>query len=95
MRFSADLEERFGQVIREEFGIEPSALTADEAVYLFGFRSADGLRASIAAARRRRDERLRAKGVRPPEAEDLDDSPDSIDNLMPTICCRRRRAGTT
>jgi hypothetical protein len=62
------IEGRYGDVIRE-IGIEPAALTADEAKYLIGFRDAVELRNSVAAARSARDERLRRKGVRPSEAE--------------------------
>lgn len=35
------LEERFGDEIRQIFGIHPRALTANEAGYLVGFRTAD------------------------------------------------------
>jgi hypothetical protein len=42
------IEGRFGDVIRNEFQIDPAALTADEAAYLSNFRDADQLRASIA-----------------------------------------------
>ena len=49
------VEGRFGDVIRNEFQIDPAALTADEAVYLANFRDADQLRASIAKGRREAD----------------------------------------
>jgi hypothetical protein len=57
------LEARHGDVIREQLGIEPSALTAEEAGYLTGFRSADEIRNRVAAARQERSRRLRAKGI--------------------------------
>lgn len=64
------LEARFGDEIREWFGIESGALTAAEAGYLSGFRDAQSLGNSIAKARNERSRRLRAKGLRSPEAED-------------------------
>ncbi|WP_229657300.1 phosphoribosyltransferase [Burkholderia pseudomallei] len=63
------LERRFGNEIREIFGIEPSALTADEANYLIGFRSADEIRGRSTKAREETNLRLRAKGVLPSEDE--------------------------
>jgi orotate phosphoribosyltransferase-like protein/2'-5' RNA ligase len=45
------LEERYGQDIREQFGVEPIALTAAEASYLIGFKSVDALRNRAATAR--------------------------------------------
>lgn len=54
---------RFGDEIREIFGIEPDALTADEANYLIGFRSADEIRNRSAKAREETHLRLRSKGV--------------------------------
>lgn len=57
------LEARHGDVIREQFGIEPRALTAEEASYLAGFRSADEIRNRVASARQERGRRLRAEGV--------------------------------
>lgn len=62
------IEARFGDEIRKH-GIEPSALTADEATYLLGYRDADGLRAGIAKAKSERGQRLRSKGLRAPEAD--------------------------
>jgi len=60
----ATLEARgFGEVIREQFGIEPGALTADEAQYLVGFRDAEQIRNRAAKASRERADRLRAKGI--------------------------------
>jgi predicted amidophosphoribosyltransferase len=68
-RLINELERRYGDVIREEFGIDPSSLTAEEARYLIGFRHADELRARAAAARQARAERIRAAGIRGPGAE--------------------------
>jgi hypothetical protein len=59
--------ERFGDEVRNKLGIEPGALTADEAHYLANFRDADALRTAIAKAGEARSERLRAKGVQEPE----------------------------
>lgn len=47
----SELERRYGNEIRELFGIEPEALTAAEAGYLAGFRDADTLRDRAAKAR--------------------------------------------
>ena len=44
-------------------GIDPSALTADEATCLLNFRDADAILSRVAAAARARGERLGAKGV--------------------------------
>jgi hypothetical protein len=60
------IERRFGDEVREIFGIEPAALTADEADYLGNFKDADQLRTTVATALRQRDARLRSKGL-PPE----------------------------
>ena len=65
----AQLEERFGNDIREIFDIEPSALTADEAQYLIGFRTAAEIRGRSAQAWEKTDLRLRAKGIRIDERE--------------------------
>lgn len=61
------LERRFGNEIRTTFGIEPAALTREEAQYLVGFRTADELRNRAAAAKQARVERLRSKGIRSEE----------------------------
>jgi hypothetical protein len=65
------MERRFGNEIREIFGIEPNALTADEANYLVGFRSADEIRGRSAKAREETNLRLRAKGVLPTEGKEV------------------------
>ncbi|RQR47934.1 conjugal transfer protein TraN [Burkholderia sp. Bp9126] len=57
------LEEQFGHVIRETFRIEPTALTADEAQYLVGFRTAEEIRGRSAKAKQTTDLRLRTKGI--------------------------------
>jgi hypothetical protein len=64
-----DIEARYGDIIRQEFGIEPAALTADEAAYILNFRDADGLRNSIAKAKGERAQRLLAKGIRSPDSD--------------------------
>lgn len=43
--------------------IRPSALTANEARYLIGFRTADEIRNRLAKARKETDRRLRSKGI--------------------------------
>ena len=68
-------ERRFGNVLRNEIGVEPGALTGPEAGYLAGFKDADALRARIAKAKRERSERLRAKSIRPSEDESGLDQP--------------------
>ena len=64
------LEKEYGNDIREIFGIEPSALTADEAQYLIGFKTADEIRGRCAKARETTDQRLRSRGVLGDELED-------------------------
>jgi hypothetical protein len=56
-------KEQFDDEFTEIFGIEPNALTANEAQYLAGFRSADALRNRRAAAEQEIDRRLRSKGI--------------------------------
>lgn len=56
------LRERFPDAIHHTFGIDPGALTANEASYLSGFRTADELRNRAAKAAEENDLRLRAKG---------------------------------
>jgi Phosphoribosyl transferase domain len=58
-----ELERRYGDEIRQAFGIDPQALTTDEATYLIGFRDAYELRNRCAKAEKERARRLRAKGV--------------------------------
>jgi len=57
------IKERFDDEFTEVFGIEPGALTANEAQYLAGFRSIDALRNRLAAAEQEIDRRLRSKGI--------------------------------
>ncbi|PZV04577.1 MAG: conjugal transfer protein TraN [Cyanobium sp.] len=56
------LRERCPDAIQHIFGIDPGALTANEACYLSGFRTADELRNRAAKAAEEIDLRLRAKG---------------------------------
>ena len=64
------IEGRFGDVVREEFGVEPGALTADEAQYLANFPDADALRDRIAKTRLDGRGEVRSGSVR---QEDLTD----------------------
>ena len=57
------IEERFDDEFTKVFGIEPAALTANEASYLVGFQSIDGLRNRLVAAEQEIDRRLRSKGI--------------------------------
>jgi hypothetical protein len=57
------LEERYENEIEEIFGIIPGALTANEANYLIGFKSADEIRNRLVKARKETDLRLRSKGI--------------------------------
>lgn len=65
-RVTARLERRFGDVIRELFDIDPAALTAEEARYLDGFRSADEIRNRSIKARQTTLDRLRTRRVQGP-----------------------------
>lgn len=60
-----EAERRFGDVVRNEIGVEPAALTSAEAQYLLGFRDADEFRARIAKAKVERGRRLAARGIGP------------------------------
>lgn len=60
-RLTTLLERRHGDAIREILQIDPAALTAEEAQYLIGFRTADEIRNRSLAARQETDRRLRAK----------------------------------
>lgn len=57
------IKERFQDEFTHVFGIEPDALTANEARYLVGFRSIDEIRDCLAKARQEIDRRLRSKGI--------------------------------
>ena len=57
------IKERFDNEFTEVFGIEPGALTANEAQYIAGFRSVDALRNRLVAAEQEIDRRLRSKGI--------------------------------
>jgi hypothetical protein len=54
---------RFGDVVQDELGINPEALTDSELSYLSAFRDADELRARISKAKQERDRRLDARGL--------------------------------
>jgi len=56
------LRERFGDEIRQIFGIHISALTANEAGYLVGFRTADEIRNRCTKAEKETRLRLLSKG---------------------------------
>lgn len=58
------LETRYAHEIPDIFGIAVRALTANEAQYLVGFRTADELRNRVAKAGQEIHLRLRAKGIR-------------------------------
>ena len=57
------LETRYANELIEIFGIAVSALTANEAQYLVGFRSVDEIRNRVAKARQEIHLRLRSKGI--------------------------------
>jgi hypothetical protein len=57
------LKSRYENDIKEIFGIDVAALTANEAGYLIGFRSADEIRNRRIKANQETNLRLRAKGV--------------------------------
>jgi hypothetical protein len=57
------LESRHENQIEQIFGIRPAALTANEANYLIGFRTADEIRNRLAKAREETNRRLRSKGI--------------------------------
>ena len=56
------LEERFNDEIRQIFGIHTTALTANEAGYLVGFRTIDEIRNRLAKAEKETHLRLLSKG---------------------------------
>jgi hypothetical protein len=57
------LQERYQHEIYNIFGIKPSALTANEAQYFIGFRTADEIRGRLVKAREEIHRRLRSKGI--------------------------------
>lgn len=57
------IKERFDDEFTQIFGVEPAALTANEAQYIAGFRSVDAIRNRLAAAEQEIDHRLRSKGI--------------------------------
>lgn len=62
-----EIERRFGDVVRQDLGLEPASLTASEAGYILNFRDADALRNRIASSGVERGRRLGAKGISAPE----------------------------
>jgi hypothetical protein len=62
-RFVRLIKERFHDDFTEIFGIEPDALTANEAKYLADFRSVDAIRNRLSKAKQEIDCRLRSKGI--------------------------------
>jgi hypothetical protein len=62
-KFVRLIKERFDDEFTKVFGIEPEALTANEAEYLVGFKSIDAIRNRLAAAEQEIDRRLRSKGI--------------------------------
>lgn len=62
------VEARYGNIIREEFGISPNALTGDEALVIARYRDADARRTAITAAKIDRERRLLQKGLPGPSA---------------------------
>lgn len=58
------LEERFHDQIKQQFGIHPSALTANEASYLVGFRTFDEIRNRCLKAEKATHLRLLSKGFK-------------------------------
>ena len=57
------IENRPGHEIEQILGIHPTALTANEADYLIGFRTSDEIRNRLAKARQETNLRLRSKGI--------------------------------
>jgi hypothetical protein len=57
------LKSRHDNQIEHIFGIRPDALTANEANYLIGFRTADEIRNRLTKAREETNRRLRSKGL--------------------------------
>ena len=57
------IQSHHGHEIEQILGIHPTALTANEANYLIGFRSADEIRNRLAKARKETYRRLRSKGI--------------------------------
>lgn len=57
------LRSRYENEIEHIFGIRPDALTANEANYIIGFRTADEIRNRLTKAREETYRRLRSKGI--------------------------------
>lgn len=71
----SELERRHENGIKEIFGIEPKALTADEATYLLGFRTTDAIRNRVASAREATNLRLYSKGICRPSVTSATNKP--------------------
>ena len=71
----SELERRHENGIKEIFGIEPKALTADEATYLLGFRTTDAIRNRVASAREATNLRLHSKGICRPSVTSATNKP--------------------
>ena len=81
-----EIERRYGNEVRELFGVDPKALTAAEAGYLVGFRDADSLRNRAVKAGEERNQRLLSKGVRTSETAKVTKPPQySIAQIGRTI----------
>ncbi|MCP1173053.1 phosphoribosyltransferase [Ralstonia chuxiongensis] len=80
------LTERFGHEITEICGIEPDALTADEATYLVGFRTTDEIRNRKATAAKETTRRLNSKGISGPS------QPERLAAFDSTFAAHFRRA---
>ena len=63
LKFVRLLHERHGHEFFKTFGIQPAALSANEANYLVGFRSTNEIRNRLATAQQEIHLRLRAKGI--------------------------------
>jgi hypothetical protein len=89
----SEIERRYGDVVRDEFGVEPAAITADEAAYILNFRDADALRDRVAKARGERERRLLQKGLRAPAPDQGGVEPPSSDTADDDGKSFRLRAG--
>jgi hypothetical protein len=66
---TSEIERRYGDEIRKQFGIEPKALTANEAGYLIGFRNVDELRTRAAKALQGNPHDIPEKEIPAPESD--------------------------
>lgn len=77
---TGEIERRYGDAVRELFGIDPAGLTADEAHYILNHRDADALRTGAAKGARAFGARVREKGVRPPETDLIGAPAENLNN---------------